>query len=306
MIRKFILLMIVGITGLVKSQIVNIPDANFKAYLIGRPDINTNGDNEIQVSEATSFTGGIYCDYKNISDVKGIEAFINLTTLICYHNKIENLDVSKNIALRHLDCSHNQLKNLDVNKNIALEILVPAYNQLTNLDVTKNKNLLSLYCPNNKILSLDISNNQSLKNLYCDTNELTILNLKNGNNTILTSMLAYNNPNLYCIQVDDITYSTISSSWYKDNTAIYSTDCLLFTIDIEKLQIRIYPNPAKDIINFSEEVSNIKIIDFSGKVVTQISNSEKSINISKLAKGNYIITATTKSGETISKKFIKE
>ena len=39
------------------AQNVNIPDANFKAVLVGNPGINTNGDGEIQVSEAAAFTG---------------------------------------------------------------------------------------------------------------------------------------------------------------------------------------------------------------------------------------------------------
>ena len=42
------------------GQNVNIPDANFKAYLVGNTAINTNGDAEIQVSEATTFNGLIY------------------------------------------------------------------------------------------------------------------------------------------------------------------------------------------------------------------------------------------------------
>ena len=42
------------------GQNVNIPDANFKAYLVGNTDINTNEDSEIQISEANAFSGGIY------------------------------------------------------------------------------------------------------------------------------------------------------------------------------------------------------------------------------------------------------
>ena len=37
------------------GQNVYIPDANFKAYLVVNFDINTNEDNEIQVSEASAF-----------------------------------------------------------------------------------------------------------------------------------------------------------------------------------------------------------------------------------------------------------
>lgn len=76
--------------------------------------------------------------------------------------------------------------------------------------------------------------------------------------------------------------------------------------DISLKPITIAPNPIKDNINFSEKISNITITDLSGKIVKQIPNSEKSINVSKLMKGTYIITAVSKSGELITKKFIKE
>ena len=49
------------------GQNVYIPDANFKAYLVGNSDINTNGDTEIQLSEASAFTGTIDCFNQNLS-----------------------------------------------------------------------------------------------------------------------------------------------------------------------------------------------------------------------------------------------
>ena len=69
----FLCLPIVGF-----GQNVNIPDANFKAYLVGNTAINTNGDTEIQVSEATVFNGGINCS--SISNLTGIEAMIIIRT----------------------------------------------------------------------------------------------------------------------------------------------------------------------------------------------------------------------------------
>ena len=63
---------------------VNIPDANFKAYLVGYSAINTNGDTEIQVAEANVFTGMIDCSDLGISDLTGIEAFTALTELRCW------------------------------------------------------------------------------------------------------------------------------------------------------------------------------------------------------------------------------
>jgi len=65
------------------GQNVNIPDANFKAYLVGNSAINTNGDTEIQVSEAAAFNGSINCNLMNISDLTGIQDFTALTELWC-------------------------------------------------------------------------------------------------------------------------------------------------------------------------------------------------------------------------------
>lgn len=73
-----------------------------------------------------------------------------------------------------------------------------------------------------------------------------------------------------------------------------------------KTTISIYPNPVKSIANFSEEVSNIKITDLTGRTIRQIRASAKSVNVATLEKGTYIITATTKSGNTITKKLVKE
>ena len=70
--------------------------------------------------------------------------------------------------------------------------------------------------------------------------------------------------------------------------------------------IKLSPNPVNDMLIFSEELSDIKITDLSGKMIIQISRREKYINVSTLAKGIYMITAITKSGKKISKKIIKE
>lgn len=327
---KLTALMLVGFLTFLKSQIVNIPDVNFKAYLISNPQINTNNDNQIQVSEAAAFTGMIDAYNKGINDITGIEFFINLTTLQCGSNNISNLDISKNSNLRTLYCFSNLLATIDTSKNLKLTSLWCGGNRFTSLDVSRNPQLESLYCEDNKITdlnlskntalsslscggnlftTLDISNNINLTWLYCPRNPLLMnLNLKNGNNTKLRSIYIVDNPNLTCVQVDDINYANSQPSylWNKDGTASYNTNCLLSTAEIEKPQIKIYPNPAKEVLNFSEEVSNVRVSDFSGKIVKHISSSEKSINISKLAKGTYIISVTTKTGKTINKKFTKE
>lgn len=77
-------------------------------------------------------------------------------------------------------------------------------------------------------------------------------------------------------------------------------------LDSANKNISLYPNPVKSIANFSEEVSNIKITDLSGRTVKQIPASAKTIDVETLEKGTYIITATTKAGNTVTKKLVKE
>ena len=91
---KTLLLILLLVPMMSFGQNVYIPDANFKSYLVNTTAINTNGDSEIQVSEASAFTGVIICPSQNISDLTGIEAFTALTLLNCGFNQLTSLDVS--------------------------------------------------------------------------------------------------------------------------------------------------------------------------------------------------------------------
>ena len=91
------------------AQNVHIPDAKFKAALVANKAINTNGDTEIQVSEAAVFSDTIDVSYKEIADITGIEAFTALTKLYCTKNQLTVLDVSKNTALTHLYFDENEI-----------------------------------------------------------------------------------------------------------------------------------------------------------------------------------------------------
>ena len=160
------------------GQNVNIPDANFKAYLVYNAEINTNGDNEIQVSEASAFNGEIDCWNINISNLKGIEAFTALTGLTCNENQLTSLDVSKNTALTWLTCVSNQLTSLDLSKNTALTSLNCEGNQLKSLDVSQNTALTHLDCEGNQLTSLDVSQNTALTHLGCEGNQFNCDALK--------------------------------------------------------------------------------------------------------------------------------
>jgi len=208
--------------------IVSIPDANFKAYLVANLAINTNGDSEIQCTEAEVYSGAITCPFQNIADLTGIETFVNITNLDCGANQLTNLNLSNNTKLTRVAAATNQLTSLNVNNCVSLQRLYCETNQLTKLNVSTNSDLIELLCVNNKLTSLDFRNNGSLTTLNCSFNLLTKLSLKNGNNTIITSVRTNNNPDLTCIEVDNATFS--ADNWTGGNYSFdaqhsFSEDC---------------------------------------------------------------------------------
>ncbi|QBO57452.1 BspA family leucine-rich repeat surface protein [Chryseobacterium salivictor] len=88
----------------------------------------------------------------------------------------------------------------------------------------------------------------------------------------------------------------------------YDSTCngTLSVTDLGEKNVKLYPNPVKDRLHFSEEVSNIKITDLTGRMVKGIAASVKTADVAHLAKGVYLISATTKEGKVISKKIVKE
>ena len=209
----FIAVIFLSTFGVINAQNVNIPDTNFKANLIGNVLINTNGDSEIQVTEASGFSGTILCENDSISNLTGIEAFTALTQLNCDNNQLTSLDVSNNTALMEILCDGNQITSLDVSENKELTYLRCQYNQLTFLNVSDNTALAYLFCRDNQLTSLDINNNTALVQLNCDANQLTSIDV--SNNTALT--------NLGC--ANQLTSSQLTVLDVSNNTALNNLSC---------------------------------------------------------------------------------
>ncbi len=115
---KHIYLLFVAIFAIqtAQSQIIDIPDANFKNALVNSICVDTNGDGdldsdvdqnndgEIQVNEALNVTNlNLYQRY--IVSLTGIEYFSNLTSLSCYNNQITTLNIGSLTNLKKLTCS---------------------------------------------------------------------------------------------------------------------------------------------------------------------------------------------------------
>ena len=150
----------------------NFPDANFRKYIKG----NIAGGRDVLTVEERSKVKIININKKDISDLKGIEAFPNLTELDCGNNSIQKLGLRQNPMLITLKCNKNQLTQLDLSKNPDIDYLNCSENQLEQLDVSHLK-LEYLYCSHNDLEQLDVKNSKWLRELDCSKNELTVLDV---------------------------------------------------------------------------------------------------------------------------------
>ena len=275
----------------------------------------------------------LHCQYNQITTLD-LSNNINLQTLYCYYNQLVNINLSANIALEYLDCSNNQLSTIDLSANIALEHLECYNNQFTAIDLSANTALKNLFCSNNQLTTIDVSANTALEYLacatnqlvtidvsantilrwlYCHHNQLTSLNVANGNNTNFVTFHATNNPNLFCIQVDDATWS--SDNWTNiDTQSSFNNNCSLSTEDVVlKNSFSIYPNPVKSIININningKFIESFSLYSITGKHLVQQkvedNLTENTIDISRLPEGVYFLKIITNKG-IFTQKVIKK
>ncbi|WP_225035727.1 T9SS type A sorting domain-containing protein [Winogradskyella sp. SM1960] len=177
------------------AQNVDIPDANFKTYLLADSAINTNSDSEISVAEAQAFSGELLINGLSISDLTGIEEFVNITRLDCYSNNLTALDVSNNLALTRLHCSDNQIETLDISANPLIT---------------------DIQCHNNGVLyALNIANgnNSNINWMKAYGNSLSCIQIDAG----------------FTPPADEGIYS---QGWTKGNSAIYGVDCVALNQEV--------------------------------------------------------------------------
>ena len=254
------------------AQETYVPDDNFEAFLEnfsmgngvpnddyvttaninGVTNLNINNQSISDLTGIQDFTALVYftCDNNQLTSVDVTQNSL-LDTLSCNDNQLTSLDLSLNLALTDLRCNNNLFTSIDVSQNIALINLECIFNQLTSLDVTQNIELTDLWCYENQLTSLDLSQNTALAGLICRDNSLMCLNVKNGNNSNVIFFNASDNPNLTCIEVDDVFWS--NTNWtYIDAQTSFSMSC------------------ANSCALGIEEVSNtpkqlIKIVDLMGR-----------------------------------------
>jgi Leucine-rich repeat (LRR) protein len=194
------------------TQIVNIPDANFKAKLVaggfgtgvtleGSTIIDANGDGEIQVCEAEN-VGGLTIDQADIQSIEGILAFRNIESLSFKYNSI----------------SHP----LDLSSLKRLVYVMLTDNEIPTLKVTGLSRLKYLACDGNNLQTLNVSGLSSLETLYCQWNQIAELNIQNARK-------------LQVLRIYQNNISQLSVGHLTNLQQLYASDNLLTTLDVSGL-----------------------------------------------------------------------
>jgi len=111
-------------------------------------------------------------------------------------------------------------------------------------------------------------------------------------------------------------YGTVSGSYAVAVTSFGCTDtssCYSILItNVERSNINnnifVYPNPVQNILTIRNEgliIKGIKIIDLTGRVISEIESSQTRINVSSLSNGIYVLEVRTNEGVGFNR-FIKE
>ena len=174
--------------GVCRNDETVFPDANFRQTLYEFAKNPSSGIVEGFPYNYYTYPVGAYTGYikdwkkmdlagKSIANLKGIEHFYNLQTLICNDNQLTSVDLTKNVNLSTLNLSNNSLSTIDLSKNKELNTLSLRNNKLESLDVTNNVNLQSLHVNNNLLTEINLAANWMLKYLDINDNKLNTLDL---------------------------------------------------------------------------------------------------------------------------------
>jgi hypothetical protein len=275
---------------LTNPNILNITDAYFKHQLVSSQNtsnfldlsgnsiitVDTNGDGEIQVSEAQQIAE-IGINGSNLISLEGINSFINLKKIYvygCYHiselnlnglsqltelwiynGSLSNLILSNLPNLLKLGCNNNNVTNLDLHQITSLKEIRCQENWTSNINLSGLTQLELLNCSSNSLSNINLNGLNNLSTLICDGNTISILDLSG-------------NPNLHILKCGRNSIPTLDLSGNPSLVELECNGCYLQTLDVSSLHnlilLKISENSQLTHLNLKNGVSYYA--NFSGNL----------------------------------------
>ncbi|CAL2057062.1 M60 family peptidase N-terminal accessory domain-containing protein [Tenacibaculum sp. 190524A05c] len=175
----------------------------------------------------------------------------------------------------------NSLVSLDVsNRNISDLTGIADFIALQELNVSGNE-----------ITVLDLTSNTNITKLNASSNYLENLNIRNGNNTNVLEFDSTSNDNLFCVLVDDATYSsnnwiTIDSQTAFTNTSYCNYTAVPNIVFENYLESLGYDDASSDGQVPTDLIKNITDLDVSSKGISDLTGIEDFTALEKLDVSN--------------------
>lgn len=273
--------LLTDISGL--EKITNLTESFTGLQILNNDSLqNLNGLNNI-----TNINSSIFI--KDNDALQNINGLSSLTTL--YDNA--SLEIVNNASLINLDGLANLTK--------AGRILIQNNPSMTNIDGLSSVTQLT-YTADTKLLS--IFNNANLE---------SIQGIKNIAQTSIWNLIISTNPKVSVCSLSNICQYIVTAKPRSingnqtgcNNVSEVTAACSALGITENELsRITFYPNPVSDVLNISENVDKIEIIDQNGKRVKTIHN-QNTIDLKNLTSGMYYLKISN-GKKTETKKFIKK
>jgi uncharacterized repeat protein (TIGR01451 family) len=304
--RKKLLLMVLLFTGMVNAQILTFTDPTFKAMLVNGgannftassgglnvTRIDTNFDNQIQVSEA-ALIDKLWIDGVNatqVTSIQGIEGFTNLTDLGLREISATNINLAAMPNLEIFFCKSPTLvsatisglnslvtltiqesplmKTLNISNCPALSVIIAQHNSVfTTLNFSNLTGLEQLYLEDNQLTSVDFTSCPNLDFFNIVNNKITSIDVSGLSK--LTSFSLADNPTLTAINAAGCTLLDISGATFAQNheitTADFSNCASLKRLDIQDNKLTsLNLSGCSSLTQFNADNNNLPLINLSG------------------------------------------
>ncbi len=259
---------------------LDIPDVQFETKLI---NLGIDSDNEINqqilrkdAENVLSLDLNSRSNNDEISDLTGVNGFVNLKSLFAVGNALTDIDLSSNKLLDSLSLAGNSISSIDLSNNTKLVWLdlkvnnITAISGLSNATSLKwlslsfnlleefnihNESLVNLLISDNLLTSFDASGAVNLESILLRTNLLAEIDLTS--NTQLEVLVLSNN------KIQNLNLESNNNLEY-----LYSSSSLLDNLDVSNLRelidLRVDRNPNLLCIKIGtgQEIPTISISDY--------------------------------------------
>lgn len=141
----------------------SFPDKAFREWVQNPANLNGAGSDGVLTRAEREAIKTIFVKQQQITSLKGIELFPNITYLNAEENYIEEVDLSGNPELLNVCLRNNKLKTVDFSHNTKLEFIEVFSNYLEQVDLSMLPNLKFAHLDCNKLKEIDLSKNTKLE-----------------------------------------------------------------------------------------------------------------------------------------------